>query len=119
MPHDEDPAAGPPDAVSRPEPSVLDESTLVPAANLVHPAPNTFTHRVVADQPYWYRSGPAGRKADGLLLAGHRVVVLVTGIEVDGVAGCRVVDEQGLYVGVRAAGVQPLHLGGSSSPPVA
>jgi hypothetical protein len=109
VPRDEDPSLDPQDAVSRPEPAVLDESTLVPAANLVHPAPNTFTHRVVADQPYWYRSGPAGREADGVLPAGHRVVVLVTGIEVDGVAGCRVVDQQGLYVGVRAAGVRPLH----------
>jgi hypothetical protein len=112
VPHDEDPspATDPKDAVSRPEPTVLHERTLVPAANLVRPVPNTFTHRVVADQPYWYRSGPAGRAADGVLPAGHRVVVLVTGIEVDGVAGCRVVDEQGLYVVVRAAGVRPLLL---------
>jgi hypothetical protein len=106
MSRDGDEPSGP-DGVSRPDPTVLDDRALVPAANHVRPAPNVFTHEVVADEPYWYRSATGAGDPDGTLTAGTHVVVLVRDL-VDGVSRCRVVDGRGLYVEVRSAALRPV-----------
>jgi hypothetical protein len=87
----------------RPKPSVLTDEALVPARNLVRPAPNRFTHRLVVDEPYGFdRPGP-GDEPDGVLAAGTPVVVLVEGAD-----RSRVVDANGLYVEVRRASLAEL-----------
>ncbi|HYU84939.1 MAG TPA: hypothetical protein VEK80_09030 [Kribbellaceae bacterium] len=94
-----------PGVMLRPEAVVLGEEALVPAHHLVQPPPNRFTHRLVADEPYWFDRGRPGRsrEPDGVLAAGTPVVLLAEGGD-----RCRVVDGNGLYVEVRRSSLRPL-----------
>jgi hypothetical protein len=88
--------------VLRPDAVVLGEETLVPALNVVRPAPNSFTHVLLVDEPYWFDGRPRGDgDPDGVLRAGTPVTLLVSGPE-----ACRVVDANGMYVEVRAASLR-------------
>jgi hypothetical protein len=88
----------------RPEARVLEESALVPAANLISPAPNQFTHEVTSDQPYYYKSVEQGSPPDGFFPKGTKVVLLLYG----GGSSCRVADGQGRYVDIEYASLRRL-----------
>lgn len=90
--------------IIRPEPSVLPESSLIPALNLISPPPNRFTHEVTRPCPFYYTTARQSSAPDGQLPAGTKVVLLVD----DGGEHCRVVDGQGLYVEVERAGLKQL-----------
>src|SRR6266508_5276152 len=77
--------------------------SLVPASNLVRPAPNRFTDELVVDEPYWFDRAGRACGPDGVLPAGTPVVVLVEGAD-----RSRVVDGNGLYVEVRRASLRKL-----------
>lgn len=85
----------------RPKRSVLPASALIPAANVLQPPPNRFTHKVAAPQPYWFALPPDEAHADGLFEAGTPVVLL----HHDGGVLCRVADGRGLYVLTRLDGL--------------
>jgi hypothetical protein len=87
----------------RPEPSVLRGEALIPERNLVRPAPNRFTHRLLVDEPYRFDRPERADEPDGVLVAGTPVVLLVEGAD-----RCRVVDGRGLYVEVRRASLAKL-----------
>lgn len=78
----------------RPKAVVLPASAAVPAANLLQPAPNQFTHVVENEQPFFYRADQPGAKPDGMLPAGADVVLMRR----EGASLCHVVDARGLYV---------------------
>ena len=78
----------------RPEAAVLAEKALVPARNLIAPAPNQFTHELIRTQPYYFAGAQPGMAPDGEFAAGTKVVLLLH----DGGATCRVADDRGLYV---------------------
>jgi hypothetical protein len=101
-----DDESGPPPEkgrVLRPEAVVLGNAALVPDANLVSPAPNSFTHELAVDEPFWLDRSDRSQEPDGVLAAGTPVVVLVAGDE-----RCRVVAGTGLYVEVGCASLRPL-----------
>ena len=81
---------------------MLDSAALIPAANLIKPPPNQFTHEVRQSQPYFYQD--ARSQPDGEFPAGTRVVLMIH----DGGASCRVVDAQGLYVETAYSGLRDL-----------
>jgi hypothetical protein len=87
----------------RPEAKVLGDEALVPAANLVRPPPNRFTHELAVDEPYRFDRPERAAEPDGLLPAGTPVAVLVESRE-----RCRVVDGSGLYVEVRRTSLREL-----------
>ncbi len=89
--------------VLRPAYVELGPETLVPATNLVRPAPHRPTHELTADEPY--RLDRPGRDGgpDGVLPAGTRVVVLRVGED-----RCRVVTASGLAVDVRRTSLREL-----------
>jgi hypothetical protein len=89
--------------VLRPEYVVLGEEAVVPAANVVRPPPNRFTHELVADEPYYFDRPEHGPEPDGVLPAGTKVVLLVQDN-----GSCRVVSGSGLYVRVRRASLREL-----------
>jgi hypothetical protein len=102
----DDPDVDPNVGMLRPEFVVVGDQALVPPGNLIRPAPNQFTHELVADEPYRLdRAEPAG-EPDGVLPAGTRVALLVQGDD-----HCRVVDGTGLYVEVRRASLRRLPTG--------
>jgi hypothetical protein len=78
----------------RPESQVLSERSLVPQENQIRPAPNHFTHQLVAAEPFYFRSEADSNAPDGHLEAGAKVVLL----RYDGGARCRVADGRGLHV---------------------
>jgi hypothetical protein len=93
-----------PEVVLRPEAVVLGDEALVPAANLVRPPPNHFTHELTVDEPYRFdRPGGGQSGHDGVLHAGTPVMLLVEGDDT-----CRVVDGSGLYVAVRCSSLRAL-----------
>jgi hypothetical protein len=92
-----------PGTMLRPEASVLSDRALVPDRNLIRPAPNRFTHKLLADEPYRLDRPEPGDQPDGVLPAGTPVVLLVEGPD-----RCRVVDGSGLYVEVRRASLGKL-----------
>lgn len=75
----------------------------MPAANLIQPAPNRFTHRLSLDEPFRFDRSKPSDKPDGVLAAGTPVVLLVEGPD-----RCRVVDGTGLYVEVRRSSLSGL-----------
>jgi hypothetical protein len=89
--------------VVRPEYVVLGEGALVPAANVVRPPPNRFTHELVVDEPYRFDRPQHGPASDGVLPAGTKVVLMVWEN-----GTCRVVSGSGLYVRVRRASLRQL-----------
>jgi hypothetical protein len=78
----------------RPKSQVLSEGSLIPQENQIRPAPNHFTHQLVATAPFYFRSERDSNAPDGQLEAGTKVLLL----RYDGGARCRVADGQGLYV---------------------
>jgi len=88
--------------ILRPDAEVLDRAALIPAANLIKPAPNQFTHEIRQSQPYFYQDSRS--EPNGEFPAGTRVVLMVH----DGGASCRVVDGQGLYVETAYGGLRDL-----------
>jgi hypothetical protein len=80
----------------RPETVVLSDEAVVPEANVIRPAPNRFTHRLLVDEPYRFDRPQGADAPDGVLPAGTPVVMLVEGAD-----RCRVADGRGLYVEVR------------------
>lgn len=82
------------DNMIRPEAVVLPESAMIPERNLLQPAPNQFTHQIVAEQPFFYESPNRNTPPDGIFKAGTLVAVL----KHDGGMNCHVVDRRGLYV---------------------
>jgi hypothetical protein len=97
---DTEPDAG---IVLRPEALVLPDRAMVPEHNVVRPAPNRFTHKLLVDQPYRFDRPERTSEPDGVLAAGAPVVLLVEGPD-----RCRVVDGSGLYVEVRRASLGKL-----------
>ena len=90
-----------PDGVMlRPEARVLPDEALVPAAEVVSPPPDRFTHELVTDEPY-RREGDSD--PEGVLRAGTRVVV-----RAEGAARCRVVDGGGISIEVKRSSVRRL-----------
>jgi hypothetical protein len=89
--------------VLRPDMVVLGEDALVPAQNLIRPAPNRFTHELIVDEQYQFDRPEPTDRPDGVISAGTAVAVLVVGDE-----WCRVVDPRGLYVEVRRASLREL-----------
>ncbi len=80
----------------RPEIIELPESALVPEKNIISPAPNQFTHKLIRSQPFYYDKPRRSKQPGGKFVAGTKVVLLVY----NGGKYCRVVDGQGLYVEV-------------------
>ena len=80
----------------RPAASVLAAGALVPAANLVEPPPDHFSHECTRNEPYRYGGDPS-TPPDGELVMGTPVLVVA-----DDGRHARVIDEHGLYVQVRS-----------------
>lgn len=78
----------------RPDAVILPENAVIPDRNLILPAPNQFTHKLIRPQPFYFTGAQQGMQPDGQLLAGTKVVLLMY----DGSNYCRVADGQGLYV---------------------
>ena len=78
--------------MNRPKMTVLPESALVPARNLVHPPPDQFTHEARREQPYYDDLPREGSPPDGTFPAGTKLVLLAH----DGGSMCQVVDGRGL-----------------------
>lgn len=97
-------APGPAEGFVRPEVIVLSGQALIPAENLIAPAPNQFTHQLTRAQPIYFAGAGQGTELDGELPAATLVVLLVY----DGGATCRVVDGQGLYVEVEYDSLEKL-----------
>ena len=97
-------APGPAEGFVRPEVIVLSGQALIPAGNLIAPAPNQFTHQLTRAQPIYFAGAGQGTDPDGELPAATQVVLLVY----DGGATCRVVDGQGLYVEVEYSSLKKL-----------
>jgi hypothetical protein len=91
----------------RPKATVLPKVALVPAANLVQPAPHHFTHQVQAAQPYFYLAPHGHKTADGLFEAGTCVVLR----DATSDTWCQVVDGRGLCVVTARDGLVPLRAG--------
>jgi len=91
------------EGIVRPEVTILPEGSLVPAKNVISPAPNQFTHEVTRQQPYYFIDGREGGPPDGQFEAGTKVVLLVH----DG-DYCRVADSQGLYVQIAYGSLRKL-----------
>jgi hypothetical protein len=89
----------------RPKSTVLPDAALVPAANLVQPAPTHFTHQVRAGQPFFYSAPKSKTPADGQFAPGTCVVLHDP---TDGI-WCHVVDGRGLCVFTAREGLVPLH----------
>ena len=92
--------------VLRPGYVVLGPDSLVPATNLVRPAPQRPTHELVVDAPYRLVRPGADHAPDGVLPAGTQVAVVR---EVDD--SSRVVTASGLAVDVRRASLRELPSG--------
>ena len=90
--------------VIRPKASVLPESALVPDRNLLRPAPNQFTHEVVAEQPYYYIGPHQTAPPEGNFPAGTQVVLLTH----DGGPVCRVADGRGVCAATAFDGLRRL-----------
>jgi len=88
----------------RPKATVLPESALIPEKNLISPAPNQFTHRLMREQIYYYDMAREGVPPDGLLPAETKVVLLVH----DGGERCRIADGRGLYVEIEYVALRKL-----------
>jgi len=78
----------------RPEIVILPEGAAIPDRNLIRPAPNQFTHRLLRSQPYYFSYPAQDSSATGELPVDTKVALL----RYDGGRYCRVVDGQGLYV---------------------
>ena len=87
----------------RPKAEILDESALVPAANLIAPPPNQFTHQLRRAQPFYFNSADH-KSSDGELPKGTQVVLMIY----DGGKYCRVVDGRGLYVEIEYKSLQKI-----------
>lgn len=87
----------------RPKTFTLPESALVPSRNVIEPAPNQFTHRVVRDEPYFFQKPVKSAATAGRFAAGTPVVLLSK----DG-RTCWVSDGQGLHVAVACASLERL-----------
>lgn len=88
----------------RPDMEVLPEEALIPARNLISPAPNRFTHELVAETPFYYGREADSKAPDGRFEAGTKVVLLVRGTG----ERCRVVDGRGIYAEVSCENVVEL-----------
>jgi hypothetical protein len=95
--------AGDEPRVLRPEWVVLGGESLVPATNLARPAPEHFTHELVAHARYLLDRPGAHREPGGVLLAGTPVVVLSRDEN-----RCRILTGSGLAVDVPAATLREL-----------
>lgn len=82
------------DGFIRPDAVVLPEKAIVPDRNLISPAPNQFTHKLIRPQPFYFTGAQQAMQPDGQFPAGTKVVLLVY----NGGNYCRVADGQGLYV---------------------
>ena len=81
--------------VVRPPVTVLGADAIVPAANLVEPPPDQFSHELTRDEPYRF-GGDSNSSPDGQLPRGTPVLLVA-----DDGHHARVIDERGLYVEVR------------------
>jgi hypothetical protein len=88
----------------RPKSAVLPSAALVPATNLVQPAPTHFTHQVPVAQPFFYAVPQGQAVADGQFEAGTEVVLR----QAVGATWCQVVDGRGLCVVTAREGLAPL-----------
>jgi hypothetical protein len=87
----------------RPKATVLPDTALVPAANLVAP-PKHFTHELRHAQPYFYAAPQHAHSADGQLEAGSSLLLRE---QLEG-GWCAVVDGRGLCVITAQEGLFPL-----------
>jgi hypothetical protein len=89
--------------IIRPEAVVLPESAIVPDCNVIHPAPNRFTHRITRREPYYYAQQAEHDKPAGQFEPDTLVLL----VRSDG-ARCRVADARGLYVEVGCDALEPV-----------
>lgn len=94
--------------VLRPTAEVLAADALVPAANVVQPPPDQFSHVLTRDEPYRFGTDPTATP-DGELQRGTPVLVVVN----DG-HHARVIDGRGLYVQVRSESLRARRRGATS-----
>ena len=89
---------------TRPKAEILEDSALIPAKNLIKPAPNRFTHQTIEPAPFFYDHYERDREPDGQFPEGTQVILLV---DSDG-EYCRVADNQGLYVEVLRTSIKKI-----------
>ena len=87
----------------RPKATVLPDAALVPDRNL-RPPPTQFTHKVIAEQPYYYIGPQQAAPPEGTFPAGTEVKLYAHG----GGPVCQVVDGRGLCVATAFSGLRPL-----------
>jgi len=88
------------DGIERPEVSVLGADSLVPSTNRIDPPANVFSHVTAGSTPFFYAL-PTGSPVGHFPASTRLLLVRAVG------GHCHVVDERGLYVVVRSAGLAP------------
>lgn len=88
----------------RPPIQVLGDEALVPERNRMGSPPDTFTHRVELAQAFYYDLPVGSRGPDGTLHADAQVKLLHEAAD----GYCWVVDEAGIRVATKRAGLVPL-----------
>jgi len=86
--------------VIRPKVTVLPDSAQLPDRNVLKPAPNQFTHEIVAEQPYYYMGIDQTAAPEGTFAQGTKVVLLRHDDN-----ECWVADGRGLYVATSCSGL--------------
>ena len=95
--------AQPTGRVLRPKPVTLPASAVIPSRNLIEPAPQHFTHRLVREAPYFFEKPAKGAVPASHLPAGTPVLLLSTQGRTAWVA-----DRRGLHVAVAAVTLQKI-----------
>lgn len=90
--------------MQRPDITVLPDSAVVPAENLVQP-PKELSHEVIVEQPFYYEIPEHGASAVGNFPAGTKLWMLTEEVKP---GFSNVVTSQGLCVLTRSEGLRPL-----------
>ena len=90
------------DHILRPAATLLDDSALIPASNLIRPAPNQFTHELRVQQPYYFDASQPAAAPSGSFPAGTELLL----VRYEGGDFCLVVDARGMYVRTAFAGLR-------------
>jgi hypothetical protein len=85
----------------RPEITVLSESSAIPEGHIVSP-PDSFTHEVAHEQPYWYDRESVSEPS-GTLTAGTKVLLIA-----EDNRSSRVIDPRGLMVTIDRGALRKL-----------
>ena len=90
------------DHMLRPEATVLGDSALIPASNLVRPVPNRFTHELRVQQFYYFDATQHADAPSGSFPAGTELLL----VRHEGGDSCHVIDARGMYVRTAFAGLR-------------